>query len=92
VLLSSHLAFRATAITAIYRDCRQIEIFFTTIKQNLKIMDFVGISPNALFIQIGTTLITILLLKYLKHRSWFPWLLSNLVAILRYNFFAERDL
>jgi hypothetical protein len=92
VLLTNHLAFGATTIAAIYKDRWQIEIFFKTIKQNLKIKTFVGTSPNALLIQIWTALIAILVLKYLKHRSQFQWSLSNLVAMLRFNLFSYRDL
>ena len=92
VLLTNHLRFGATTIASIYKDRWQIEIFFKTIKQNLKIKTFVGTSPNALLIQIWTALIAILVLKYLKHRSRFKWSLSNLVAMLRYNLFTYRDL
>lgn len=92
VLLTNHLGFGATTIAAIYKDRWQIEIFFKTIKQNLKIKTFVGTSPNALLIQIWTALIAILVLRYLKYRSQFQWSLSNLVAMLRYNLFTYRDL
>jgi IS4 transposase len=92
VLLTNHLRFGSSTIAAIYKDRWQIEIFFKTIKQNLKIKTFVGTSPNALLIQIWTALIAILILKYLKFRSSFRWSLSNLVAMLRYNLFAYRDL
>jgi hypothetical protein len=92
VFLTNHLEFGATTIAGIYKDRWQIEIFFKTIKQNLKIKTFVGTSPNALMTQIWTALIAILLLKYLKFRSTFAWSLSNLVAMLRYNLFMYRDL
>jgi hypothetical protein len=92
VLLTNHLDFGATTIAAIYKDRWQIEIFFKTIKQSLKIKTFVGTSANALLIQIWTALIAILVLKYLKYRSAFQWSLSNLVAMLRYNLFTYRDL
>lgn len=92
VLLTNHLLFGSSTIASIYKDRWQIEIFFKTIKQNLKIKTFVGTSPNALMIQIWTALIAILVLKYLKFRSSFNWSLSNLVAMLRYNLFAYRDL
>lgn len=92
ILLTNHHEFGATTIASVYKDRWQIEIFFKTIKQNLKIKTFVGTSPNALMIQIWTALIAILILKYLKLRSTFGWSLSNLVAILRYNLFAYRDL
>jgi hypothetical protein len=92
VLLTNHFEFGATTIAGIFKDRWQIEIFFKTIKQNLKIKTFVGTSPNALMIQIWTALIAVLLLKYLKFRSTFAWSLSNLVAMLRYNLFMYRDL
>lgn len=92
ILLTNHLAFGSTTIAAIYKDRWQIEIFFKTIKQNLKIKTFVGTSPNALKTQIWTALIAILLLKYLKFRSSFAWSISNLIAMLRYNLFTYRDL
>lgn len=92
VLLTNHVKFGSTTIAAIYKDRWQIEIFFKTIKQNLKIKTFVGTSANALMIQIWTALISILVLKYLKFKSTFSWSLSNLVAMLRYNLFTYRDL
>lgn len=92
VLITNHMKFGATTIAAIYKERWQIEIFFKTIKQNLKIKTFVGTSANAVLIQIWTALIAILILKYLKLKSTFAWSLSNLVAMLRYNLFTYRDL
>ena len=92
VLLTNHMTFGSTTIAAIYKDRWQIEIFFKTIKQNLRIKTLVGTSPNELLIQIWTALIAVLILKYLKFRSLFQWSLSNLVAMLRYNLFTYRDL
>jgi len=92
VLLTNHFTYGSTTIASIYKDRWQIEVFFKTIKQNLKIKTFVGTSPNALMIQIWTALLVILMLKYLKFCSTFGWSLSNLVAMLRYNLFTYRDL
>lgn len=92
ILLTNHLKFGATTISAIYKDRWQIELFFKALKQNLKVKTFVGTSENALFIQIWTALIAMLLIKYLKFKSSFGWSLSNLVAFLRWNLFTYRDL
>ena len=92
VLLTNRLDLGAKTIAATYKDRWQIDIFFKTIKQNLKIKTFVGTSANALLIQIWKALIAILVLKYLKHRSQFQWSLSNLVAMLQYSLFTYRDL
>ncbi len=54
VLLTNQMTFGSTTIAAIYKDRWQIEIFFKTIKQKLRIKTFVGTSPNALLIRIWT--------------------------------------
>ena len=92
VLLTNHLEFGATTISAIYKDRWKIELFFKDLKQNLKVKTFVGTSENALFIQIWTALIAMLLIKYLQFKSKIAWSLSNLVAFLRWNLFTYRDL
>jgi hypothetical protein len=92
VLLTNHLDFGATTISAIYKDRWQIELFFKALKQNLKVKTFVGTSENALYIQIWTALIAMLLIKYLQFKSKFQWSLSNLVAFLRWNLFTYRNL
>jgi hypothetical protein len=92
VLLTNHLDFAASTIAAIYKDRWQIEIFFKTLKQNLKVKTFVGTSENALKIQIWTALIAMLLIKYLKFRATLSWSMSNLIALLRLNLFTYRDL
>jgi hypothetical protein len=56
-LLTNHLDFGATTIAQIYRDRWEIEVFFRTLKQNLKVKTFVGTSANALRIQIWAALI-----------------------------------
>ena len=92
VLLTNLLEFGATTIAAIYKERWQIELFFKAIKQNLRIKTFVGTSKNALYTQIWTALIAILMLKIMALRSKLGWSLSTLVALLRWNLFAYRDL
>lgn len=92
VLLTNHLEFGATTISEIYKDRWQIELFFKALKQNLKVKTFVGTSENALYIQIWTALIAMLLIKLLQFKSKLNWSLSNLVAFLRWNLFTYRDL
>lgn len=92
VLLTNHLDFGSTTVAAIYKDRWEIEIFFKTLKQHLKVKTFVGTSENALRIQIWTALIALLLLKYLHHLSKFRWSMSNLATMLRLNLFTYRDL
>ena len=92
MFLTNHLEFGPTTISAIYKDRWKVELFFKAIKQNLKIKTFLGTSANAVHTQIWTALIAMLVLKYLQLKSTFGWSLSNLVALLRMNLFAYRDL
>jgi hypothetical protein len=92
VFLTNNREFGATTIAAIYKDRWQVELFFKAIKQNLKIKTFLGTSANAVWTQIWTALIAILVLKYLQLMSTFAWSLSNLVALLRQQLFVYRDL
>jgi hypothetical protein len=92
VLLTNHLSFGASTIADIYRQRWQIEVFFKTLKQNLKIKTFVGTSENALLIQIWTALIAMLLLRWLHFLSKRNWSFSNLAYLLRMNLFTYRDL
>jgi hypothetical protein len=52
VLITNNHDLGATTIAAIYKDRWQIETFFRTLKQNLKIKTFVGTSANAVKIQV----------------------------------------
>lgn len=91
-LITNNFTWTANTISELYKSRWQIEIFFKEIKQLLKIKSFVGTSQNAVLIQIWTAMITILILKYLKHVAKYSWALSNLVAFLRLNLFVKIDL
>ncbi len=85
-----HLA--AGTVAAIYKERWQIELLFKALKQHLKIKTFVGTSENAVQVQIWIALIAMLLLKFLQLKSTWPWSLSNLAALLRFNLLTYRDL
>lgn len=90
--LTNHLTLGASTVARIYRERWQIELFFKALKQHVRVKTFVGTSANAIHIQIWTALIALLLLKYLQLRARLGWSLSNLVALIRLNLFAHRDL
>jgi IS4 transposase len=90
--LTNHLKFGATTIAGIYKERWQIELFFKSLKQLLRVKTFVGTTANALKTQLWTALIAMLLLKYLHLKSTFNWSFSNLVALIRQQLFVYRDL
>jgi hypothetical protein len=92
VLVTNHPRLAASTIAAVYKDRWQIESFFKSLKQLLKLKTFVGTSENAVLIQIWTALIVMLLLRWLVAKATHRWSLSNLVAMLRMQLFVHRDL
>jgi len=91
-ILTNNFIWSAATIAKIYKERWQIELFFKTIKQQLKVKSFVGTSKNALLSQLWVALITYLLLSYLKFKSKFTWSLYTLCSILPANLFARRNL
>jgi hypothetical protein len=92
VLLTNNFDWSARTIAQIYKERWQIELFFKTLKQQLKVKSFVGTSRNALLSQLWVALIAYLLLSYLKFKSKFGWSIYTLCAILPTNLFARRNL
>jgi hypothetical protein len=92
VLVTNHPRLAAGTIAEVYRKRWEIETFFKSLKQLLKIKTFVGTSEQAVLTQIWTALIAMLLLRWLKLKSSYGWSLSKLVALLRQQLFVHRDL
>jgi hypothetical protein len=91
-LITNNFSWTASTIAELYKQRWMIEIFFKELKQHLKIKSFIGTTENAMWIQIWTALISLLLLRYLKEIAQYGWSLSNLIAFLRMNLFVKIDL
>jgi hypothetical protein len=90
--LTNNFFWTTKTVSELYRHRWEIEIFFRTVKQNLKIKSFIGTSENAVLIQICSALITILLLSALKAKALYKWHMSNMVVFIRLNLFVKIDL
>ena len=91
-LLTNNFFWSAKTIAKVYKERWQIELFFKTLKQQLKVKSFVGTSRNALLSQLWIALIAYLLLSYLKFKSRFAWSIYTLCSILPTNLFSRRNL
>ncbi len=91
-ILTNNFSWTANTISELYKARWQIEIFFKEIKGLLKIKSFLGTSENAVMIQIWTTMIAILMLKFLRKIAEHSWNLSNLVGFIRLNLFVKINL
>jgi hypothetical protein len=92
VLLTNHPRLAASTIAEVYRRRWQIETFFKSLKQLLKVKTFVGTNESAVMTQLWVALIVMLLLRWLKMKATYGWSLSNLIALLRHQLFVYRDL
>jgi len=63
-VITYHQELSAVEIGEIYKKRWAIELFFKWLKQNLKIRKFLGLSENAVRLQIWIALITYLLCRH----------------------------
>lgn len=66
VFLTNNFTLAASTIAGLYKARWKVELFFKTLKQNLKVKKFLGTTENAVKAQILVALIAYLLLQILK--------------------------
>ena len=88
-VITNNFSWTASTIAELYKQRWMIEIFFKELKQHLKIKSFIGTSQNAMWIQIWTAMISLMILRYFKEIAKYGWSLSNLIAFLRMNLFVK---
>ena len=91
-LVTNNTHLTATQVCELYKSRWNIESFFKTIKQNLRIKSFLGTNKNAVMSQIWCAMIALLLLRHLKQNAKFPWHMSNLVSLIRLAMFSTIKL
>ena len=87
-ILTNRFDLEAYQIAQLYKERWNIELFFKWIKQNLKIKKFFGQNKNAVFIQIYSAIILLLLLRIIKEVSEFSGTLLKLTRKIRYSIFS----
>ena len=92
VFLTNNFEFSAETIAALYKARWEIELFFKWVKQNLRMKNFYGTSPNAVKTQIWIAMIVYLLLAILRERYKLQHELSRLLHFLEVNLFEKKPL
>jgi len=92
VLLTNNLSWTADTISQLYKARWDVEVFFKHLKQLFRVKSFVGTSANAVRIQMWTSMIAMLLIRFLKAKATYDWHLSNLTSFIRFNLFVKIDL
>lgn len=81
--LTNDFTRTAQEIADMYRERWGIELFFTWLKQNLKIKTFWGTSRNAVLSQIRIALIVYLLIRIMKMKNLVDYSLQRIRQILK---------
>jgi hypothetical protein len=92
VFITNHFDWLAPTIADIYKQRRQVELFFKWIKQNLKIKTSKGNSKNAVLTQILAALRVYLLIAFMKFQSKLTQSMQQITRLLHANLFSKRDL
>lgn len=92
VFITNKFDLPADVICELYKARWQVEIFFRTLKQNLKIKKFLGLSRNAVFAQIYAALICYVLLTYLKMTSRSSIPMTDLMAVVATLLLLKYDI
>lgn len=92
VFLTNDFENEAQTIADVYKSRWEIEIFFRTIKQNLKIKRFFGTTPNAVFTQFWIAMIAYLLVSLHKFLYKSKLSVQKLMRLIQVNILERKDL
>jgi hypothetical protein len=92
IFLTNDLDSEAQTIADVYKARWEIEIFFRTIKQNLKIKRFFGTSSNAVFTQIWIAMIAYLLVSLHKFLNKSKMTVQQIIRLIQVNLFERKPL
>ena len=90
-ILSNDLEAPAKEIADLYKKRWDIELFFRTMKQTLKIGHFIGRSENAVRIQVAVAMIAFLLLGMLRKIAKGNQTLLETARLVRANLMHRKD-
>ena len=92
VFLTNDFDLDAQTVADIYKARWEIELFFKTIKQNLKIKRFIGNSPNAVWTQVWIALIAYLMVSYQKFLLKTKYSIQKIFRLIQVNLFERKSL
>ena len=90
VFISNDFDLDAKTIAAIYKARWDIELFFKTIKQNLKIKRFIGTSRNAVLTQIWIAMIAYLMVSFIKFSQKLKHSVQQIFRLLEINLMERK--
>ena len=92
VFLTNHFELPALTIAALYKNRRQVELFFKWIKQHLRIKRFYGTSENAVKTQIWIAVSVYVLVAIIRKRLGLEASLYTLMQVLSVTIFEKMPI
>ena len=92
VFITNDFDLDAKTIASIYKARWEIELFFKTIKQNLKIKRFIGTSRNAVLTQIWIAMIAYLMVSFVKFSQKIKQSVQQIFRLLEINLMECKSL
>ena len=92
IFLTNNTALPALTIAALYKSRWQVELFFTWIKQHLRIKRFLGTSENAVKAQIWCAVATYVLIAIVKKELQLDASLYTCLQILSVSVFEKTEI
>jgi len=89
VLLTNNFSLTAEAISHLYKQRWQVELFFKWIKQHLRLRAFYGRSENAVRCQVWSAICAYLLVAILKKRNRIEKSLNEILQITSVSIFEQ---
>jgi IS4 transposase len=92
IFLTNDFENTAQVIADIYKSRWDIELFFKTIKQNLKIKRFFGTTRNAVLTQVWIAMMAYLMISFCKFLYKTRLSIQQLFRIIQVNIFERKPL
>ena len=90
--LTNRFDLAAKTIAALYKARWKIELFFKTMKQQLRIKKFIGTSVQSVQAQVWAALIAYLLVSLIRWKSRLSWSVPEIMAALSVSLFQRLRL
>jgi hypothetical protein len=92
IFITNNFDWSATSICDLYKARWGIEVFFKEIKQSLQLTYFLGNNENAVLCQIWISLLTYILVRFVKFSSGWKQSFARLFTLIRGTLWDRLDL
>ena len=91
VFITNRFDLAAKTICNLYKARWEVELFFKTLKGQLRIDKFVGTSANAVLWQVWTAMIAYLIVSLIRFMNKIKWSVPSTMAVLAVSLFQKVD-